>query len=122
MLFRSPGLLDILKKYNVKATFFVVGEGNLSILKRINAEGHTIGLHTNTHEYSKIYANDEAFFADLQTISNKVYAQLDQIRARVGMPAVKRGGSCSSYSSFCLPPPSARPPHGSSLTQKLAWT
>ena len=72
----TAGLLDILKKHNVKATFFVVSSPKMDILKRIDAEGHTIGLHSNTHEYGEIYANDEAFFADLQAISNKVYAQV----------------------------------------------
>lgn len=72
----TPGLLDTLKKYNVKATFFVVGEGNLSILKRIDAEGHSIGIHANEHTYSKIYASDEAFLADQAVISQKVYDQV----------------------------------------------
>ena len=72
----TAGLLDILKKHNVKATFFVVSSPKMDILKRVDAEGHTIGLHSNTHEYGEIYANDEAFFADLQAISNKVYAQV----------------------------------------------
>ncbi|MBQ3000200.1 MAG: polysaccharide deacetylase family protein [Oscillospiraceae bacterium] len=72
----TAGLLDILKKYNVKATFFVVSSSKMDILKRMDAEGHTIGLHSNTHEYSEIYANEEAFFADLQAVSDKVYAQV----------------------------------------------
>jgi len=72
----TPGLLDTLKKYNIKATFFVVGSGDLSILKRINAEGHSIGLHANEHTYGKIYASDEAFLADQAIISQKVYDQV----------------------------------------------
>lgn len=48
----TPQVLDILKKYNVKATFFVVGENvewNPEILKRQYDEGHEIGNHTFTH-------------------------------------------------------------------------
>jgi cellulose synthase/poly-beta-1,6-N-acetylglucosamine synthase-like glycosyltransferase/peptidoglycan/xylan/chitin deacetylase (PgdA/CDA1 family) len=48
----TPQILDILKKYNIKATFFTVGnniEDNLSIVKRIIQEGHEIGNHTFTH-------------------------------------------------------------------------
>jgi len=48
----TPQVLDILKKYNVKATFFVVGENvewNSKILKRQYEEGHEIGNHTFTH-------------------------------------------------------------------------
>jgi peptidoglycan/xylan/chitin deacetylase (PgdA/CDA1 family) len=44
--------LDLLKKYNIKATFFVIGENihnNQDVLKRIEKEGHVIGVHTFTH-------------------------------------------------------------------------
>lgn len=46
-------LLDILKKYNVKATFFCVAnfaKNNPNIIKRMNKEGHAIGLHSLNHE------------------------------------------------------------------------
>ena len=42
-------LLDLLKKYDIKATFFVVAkfaEKNPAIIKRMEKEGHTIGLHS----------------------------------------------------------------------------
>ncbi|MGM9929982.1 MAG: polysaccharide deacetylase family protein [Bacillus sp. (in: firmicutes)] len=45
-------LLDLLKRYNIKATFFVVGsraEKNPEILKRMHREGHTIGIHHYEH-------------------------------------------------------------------------
>ena len=48
----TPQVLDILKKNNVKATFFVVGEKveyNKELLKRQYTEGHEIGNHTFTH-------------------------------------------------------------------------
>ncbi|OPB00923.1 hypothetical protein BFW87_00495 [Pseudomonas fluorescens] len=48
----TPALLDVLKKYDAKATFFVLGSaivGNAPILRRMMAEGHTIGNHTLTH-------------------------------------------------------------------------
>lgn len=48
----TPKILDILKKEQVPATFFVVGinaEGNLPLIKRIYKEGHEIGNHTFTH-------------------------------------------------------------------------
>ncbi|MEG0371294.1 MAG: polysaccharide deacetylase family protein, partial [Clostridium sp.] len=50
--------LDILKKNNIKSTFFVVGEqfkGNEDILIRIKNEGHSLGLHSYTHNFSKLY-------------------------------------------------------------------
>ncbi|HFR3770894.1 TPA: polysaccharide deacetylase family protein [Streptococcus suis] len=48
----TPKILDILKKYNVKATFFILGKniaGNEDIIQRMVAEGHEIGNHTWNH-------------------------------------------------------------------------
>jgi len=48
----TPQVLDILKKYDVKATFFLIGEKvqyNKKIVKREKEEGHEIGNHTYTH-------------------------------------------------------------------------
>ena len=58
-------LLDVLKKHNAKATFFVVGSmGRKDLIKRAYEEGHTVGVHTYTHEYKKIYKSEQAFFDD----------------------------------------------------------
>ncbi|MBA4535321.1 exo-beta-N-acetylmuramidase NamZ domain-containing protein [Brevibacillus halotolerans] len=62
-------ILDVLKQHNIKATFFVLGrnvKGNEAILRRMLAEGHTIGNHTHSHDYNKIYKNPQAFFTDLK--------------------------------------------------------
>ena len=67
-------ILDILKKYNAKGTFFVTGnnkEYNDS-LKRIVDEGSAVALHTYTHDYAKVYASEEAYFDDLQKIFDMV--------------------------------------------------
>ncbi len=48
----TPRILDILKKYNVKGTFFMIGEvaeDNVGVMRRVYAEGHEIGNHTFTH-------------------------------------------------------------------------
>lgn len=65
-------ILDILKKANAKASFFVISTSKLSYIKRAYNEGHTIGLHANSHDYSKIYKSEAAYFDDLTKISNKV--------------------------------------------------
>lgn len=69
-------LLNVLKKYNVKVTFFVtdqnISKGYDNMIKRAYEEGHTIGLHTKTHDYSSIYSSKEAYFNDLYAIQNKV--------------------------------------------------
>lgn len=65
-------ILDILKKANAKASFFVIGTSKLDYIKRAHAEGHTIALHANNHDYSKIYKSETNYFNDLNAISNKV--------------------------------------------------
>ena len=48
----TPKLLDLLKRYDVKATFFVVGkhaEAHPDIVRRIHEEGHSIGIHNYLH-------------------------------------------------------------------------
>lgn len=58
-------LLDVLKQYDVRATFFVVNTGYADTLRRIVSEGHSIGIHTCSHRYQQIYASPEAYFEDL---------------------------------------------------------
>lgn len=69
-------ILDILNKYDVKATFFVVGntsEHGQEVLKRIVSEGHRVGLHSYSHKYASIYDSEDAFFDDFNQISDYVY-------------------------------------------------
>ena len=64
-------LLDVLKKYNVKATFFVTSNGSDAMIKREYDEGHTVALHTYSHNYN-IYTSVDAFFTDLYKIQDRV--------------------------------------------------
>lgn len=68
----TPKLLDILAKYNVKATFFVCGTGKLELLDDIAKGGHTLALHSKTHKYESIYASEKAFYDDLYAIQDIV--------------------------------------------------
>jgi len=48
----TPEILDVLKKYGVKGTFFMIGEvaqDNVGLMQRVFREGHEIGNHTFTH-------------------------------------------------------------------------
>ena len=66
-------ILDILKKYDVKATFFVLGKPgkeNEAALKRIVEEGHSLGMHSYSHKYADIYASKESFAEDFQEIQS----------------------------------------------------
>ncbi|EKN41419.1 polysaccharide deacetylase family protein, partial [Clostridium botulinum CFSAN001627] len=58
----TENILDVLKENDVKATFFIIGkyiEGREDILKRIVKEGHSLGLHTYSHNYKTIYQNNK---------------------------------------------------------------
>lgn len=67
-------VLNILKEKGVKATFFVVHHSDdlNYLIKREDAEGHMVALHSYTHNYKTVYSSKEAYFDDLTKISNKV--------------------------------------------------
>ena len=71
----TPKILDILKKENIKATFFVINysQSNEHLVKRVVAEGHTIGIHGYSHEYSKIYKSKETFMNNVYTLQDRIY-------------------------------------------------
>lgn len=69
-------ILDILKKYNIKATFFVIGktdEVSKAMYQRIVAEGHTLGMHSWSHKYSVLYDSLDAFEQDYEQIHDYLY-------------------------------------------------
>ena len=64
-------ILDILKKYDIKATFFVTNGGSDDDILREYNEGHTVGLHTATHNYD-IYKSVDTYFEDLNKVQDRV--------------------------------------------------
>ena len=65
-------ILDILKEEGVKATFFVTCKGPDELIKREYKEGHTVALHTASHDYATVYASDDAYFNDLKRVQDRV--------------------------------------------------
>lgn len=65
-------ILDILKEENVKATFFVTGKGPDELIKREYDEGHTVALHTFSHNYQTVYQSVDAYFNDLTKVHDRV--------------------------------------------------
>ena len=67
-------LLDVLDKYDVKATFFVVVNSYKygKQLKRIVNDGHTLGLHSYSHVYSKLYADYDSYVKDVSNVHDMV--------------------------------------------------
>jgi len=69
-------ILDILKEYDVKATFFVVGktdETSVAAYRRIVEEGHTLAMHSYSHKYAEVYASKESFIQDLSKLQEYLY-------------------------------------------------
>ena len=119
----TPAVLDILREKNVKATFFVIGRqinGREKILRREADEGHTIGIHTYSHEYKKIYATADSLLKDIALCNEAIRGVLpdfktDLYRFPGGSYNVKRelidavekagfrhyDGNCSAEDAVC---------------------
>ena len=72
----TENILMYLRQENVKATFFVVPEDTVycrSLLKKIINEGHTIGIHSSSHDYEEIYSSPKAFLDDFYKAYSLVY-------------------------------------------------
>ena len=66
-------ILDSLKKHNVKATFFLVGnyiETSPELVERMVEEGHTIGNHTYSHHDMSKISDEESFKKELQSLES----------------------------------------------------
>lgn len=90
-------LLSVLKKHNVKATFFVTEQAPEYeyLIKKEMDEGHTIGAHTYNHVYSEVYANEEAYFSDLEKIQEVIKRQTGQETKYIRFP----GGASNRVSA-----------------------
>ncbi|MCD7950453.1 MAG: polysaccharide deacetylase family protein [Erysipelotrichaceae bacterium] len=92
-------ILEVLDKYDAKATFFVTGNGQKynNYIKDAHDAGHTIGLHTYTHQYS-IYTSQETYFEDLTKIGNMVKDIIGYVPKYIRFP----GGSSNVISAkYC---------------------
>ncbi|HCK87471.1 MAG TPA: polysaccharide deacetylase [Erysipelotrichaceae bacterium] len=93
-------LLDILAKYDVKVTFFVTGAfpGSAHCIKRAYEEGHTVAVHTYTHDYSKVYASPEAYWNDFNKVNDIIEKQTGHRSTLFRFP----GGSSNTVSKkYC---------------------
>lgn len=96
---RTLEILDILADYDIKATFFFCGgtdEHSKEIMKRVADEGHTVGIHSISHDYGKIYESVESYLADFNETYTCVY------EATGVKPRIFRfpGGSINNYNRF----------------------
>ncbi|MDO5568901.1 MAG: polysaccharide deacetylase family protein [bacterium] len=74
----TSGVLDILLKYDVRATFFVLGKPSyLDTYKRINNEGHSIGNHTYYHNiFTGLYASATSFMENVVKLEDYLYTNI----------------------------------------------
>jgi len=93
-------LLDILDKYGVKATFFVTNQfpRYQHMIGETHRRGHTIALHTASHNYASVYASEDAYYQDLARINDIVVAQTGVTPTIVRFP----GGTSNTVSrKYC---------------------
>lgn len=96
----TNSILDTLKEEGIRATFFVVSDRartRKDTLRRIAREGHTIGVHSATHDYASIYASEQTFWQDVTECA-------DFIRTTTGVvPCLYRfpgGGAHEKYATM----------------------
>ena len=91
-------LLDLLSAYGVPATFFVTkaNPAYYDCIGRAYREGHAIGVHTASHNYSEIYASEDAWLADFWAVQELIHQQTGEYSRIFRFP----GGSSNTVSSF----------------------
>ncbi len=93
----TPNILDILRRYDIKATFFLAGslaEKNPAIALRAHSEGHLLANHSYSHDYSDLYASAPAFMSEI----DKAHSIICNITGDENYPKIFRfpGGSYDS--------------------------
>lgn len=96
----TPQILDILKEENVKATFFIINykENKKDLVKRIVDEGHTVGIHGNSHKYSEEYKSVDSYINTIHVMEEKIKTDTGVTTNLIRFP----GGSSNTISSkYC---------------------
>jgi peptidoglycan/xylan/chitin deacetylase (PgdA/CDA1 family) len=78
----TPQVLDVLKMHNVRGTFFLTGSnirGNEEIVRRIETEGHSIGIHAYHHRRSLAFSKRKT----LEEIEQTAHALSSIVRQRI---------------------------------------
>ena len=92
----TEDLLEILDRYGIKATFFLSPEDteyDFRMMKLIAEKGHTIGIHTHSHVFYRIYSSVESYLEDFAAAYDLVYRATGQKCRFFRFP----GGSVNSY-------------------------
>ncbi len=92
----TPAVLDILKKEQIKATFFLVGtqiEKHPALVQRLFSEGHAIGNHTYDHIYKSLYQSPQSYVSQLNH-TDELLKSIILCRPRISRAP---GGSTGSF-------------------------
>ncbi len=94
--YSTPKVLNILKKNNVKATFFEIkpAKENYKLTQRVIDEGHTLAIHGYSHSYNVIYKSDEAYHSNLTKLQKLFYKKFGVWSTQTRFP----GGSSNTVS------------------------
>ncbi len=93
-------LLDVLEKYDAKATFFLVNTDCRmdSLLPAIVEGGHGIGIHSLSHDFKKIYSSEKAYMKDLYAMQKLIEEKTGVVTTLMRFP----GGSSNTVSErYC---------------------
>lgn len=94
----TPQILDILKKKNVKATFFILNydEAGEKIVQREINEGHTVAIHGYSHNYKTIYQSVDSYMQNITMLQDKIKKSTGYNTTITRFP----GGSSNTVSKF----------------------
>lgn len=96
----TEAILRVLKDNNVKATFFIMPDESEECARRLRAiaaAGHTIGIHSYTHNYLTVYENEKAFEEDFAQAYDIIVRAVNQKPWLYRFP----GGSVNQYNRHC---------------------
>ena len=92
----TPALLELLARYDARATFFLVNTPQCTeeMLQTMVASGHSIGIHSFSHDFKTIYSGQEAFLEDLYAMQNLILEKTGRTVLIMRFP----GGSSNTVS------------------------
>lgn len=77
----TPLILNILNDYNIKGTFFVLGnmcEKNGNLLNDIIEKGHSIGIHSYSHKLNELLKSEDDFINEIKMTENELTKHLGE--------------------------------------------
>ena len=97
----TESLLATRKKHNVRATFFVTHgfPAYEDLIGKEAAAGHTVAVHTYTHDYAKIYASTDAYWNDFNKMNDIIEKQTGKRTTLFRFPGGSSNTVSASYSS-----------------------